>query len=152
MRVVYGAGAVAAVSVMAVGLVQPDYSSGSDAVVQDPAAADVGGVALVDPLGTQASDVAAPPDATPNVVVRHQVRYVQLKPGQTAPPGAKVIQPDAPTPRVVYANVPARQPTTRTTASKTTSSSTSTKPAATKAPAPKPAPTPTAKTKQSGKP
>ncbi len=42
------------------------------------------------------------PAGTPDPVpVRHIVRYVQLKPGQTAPPKAVVKQAPAPKPRVV---------------------------------------------------
>jgi hypothetical protein len=85
MRVVYGAGAVAALSVMAVGLVQPDYAATADQPgVSDPAA---------DPFA-----VAQAPTTGD---VRHVTRYIYLKPGQTAPPGATVVAANAPTPRVV---------------------------------------------------
>jgi hypothetical protein len=43
--------------------------------------------------------VAAPAEATP--AVRHVIQYVQLKPGETAPPQAVVQQAPAPKPRVV---------------------------------------------------
>jgi hypothetical protein len=39
--------------------------------------------------------------------VQRQVRYIQLQPGQTAPPGAKVIDPTAPKPITVVTTVPA---------------------------------------------
>lgn len=85
MRVVYGAGAVAALSVMAVGLVQPDYAATADqTIVSDPAADPHAGAA-----------------APANGDVRHVTRYIYLKPGQTAPPGATVIAANAPKPRVV---------------------------------------------------
>ena len=48
------------------------------------------------------STVTIVPGATPDPVhVRHVVQYVQLKPGQTAPPKAVVKQAPAPKPRVV---------------------------------------------------
>ena len=51
-----------------------------------------------------------PPPTTQPVAVQHITRYVQLKPGQTAPPGALVVQKPAPTPRVVVVTVPAPAP------------------------------------------
>ena len=85
MRFVYGAGAVAAMSVMAVGLVQPDFAATADQ--------------------TSGSDPTADPNVAAQVPtdtsVRHVTQYIQLKPGQTAPPGAKVIAADAPKPRIV---------------------------------------------------
>ncbi len=50
------------------------------------------------PATTTAAAAAAPPPA-PEVI--HVVRYVQLKPGQTAPPQAVVQHPAAPAPRLV---------------------------------------------------
>jgi hypothetical protein len=84
MRVVYGAGAVAALSVMAVGLVQPDYAATADQPASDPT--------------TEPNAVA---QGQAPVEIRHVTRYIHLKPGQTAPPGATVIAATAPTPRVV---------------------------------------------------
>lgn len=55
----------------------------------------------------------APPVATTQpqpLVVRHVTRYVQLKPGETAPPGATVVQKPDPSPRVVVVTVPAPTP------------------------------------------
>jgi hypothetical protein len=119
MRLVYGAGAVAALSVMAVGLVQPDPGA------TDPAAAP-------DPTAKPDRVAQAPADSG----VRHVTRYIHLKPGQTAPPGAKVIAADAPTPRIVVTHngpsAPVSQPATQ--------------------PAPKPAPTRKPVTRQSGRP
>jgi hypothetical protein len=102
MRFVYGAGAVAAMSVMAVGLVQPDFAATADQNNVPDATADPNAVAQV------------PAD----VAVRHVTQYVHLQPGQTAPPGATVIAADAPTPQVVVthnqpANPPAAQPAAR---------------------------------------
>ncbi len=39
--------------------------------------------------------------ATPAPSVKHVIKYVQLKPGQTAPPKAVVKQAPAPPPRVI---------------------------------------------------
>jgi hypothetical protein len=93
MRFVYGAGAVAAMSVMAVSLVQPDFAATADQ--------------------TGATDPTADPNAVeqaPPATVQHVTQYIQLKPGQTAPPGATVIAANAPTPRVVVThNAPSGQ-------------------------------------------
>ncbi len=53
--------------------------------------------------GTAATTtVTVVPAGTPDPVhVRHVLQYVQLKPGQTAPPKAMVKQAPAPKPRVV---------------------------------------------------
>ncbi len=105
MRFVYGAGAVAAMSVMAVGLVQPDFAATADQ--------------------TGGSDPTADPTAVPQApgtTVQHVTRYIQLKPGETAPPGARVIAANAPTPRVVVTHNtpsgPATQPAPRPPAPK----------------------------------
>ncbi|MEP7377948.1 MAG: hypothetical protein ABI725_00135 [Chloroflexota bacterium] len=105
MRFVYGAGAVAAMSVMAVGLVQPDFAATADQ--------------------SGASDPTAEPNAVaqvPATTVQHVTQYIQLKPGETAPPGAKVIAANAPTPRIVVThNAPsgqAAQPAARPAAPK----------------------------------
>lgn len=96
MRVVYGASAVAAVGVIAAGLLQPVTTATTSG---DPAAA----------LPSGAPDPTAQSDGS-GVVVRHVIQYIQLKPGQTAPPGAKVITPGAPSPRVVVThNAPTRR-------------------------------------------
>ena len=103
MRFVYGAGAVAAMSVMAVGFVQPDFAATADqSAITDGTTVDPNALAQ------------APAD----VALRHVTQYVQLKPGETAPPGATVIAANAPTPRVVVthsqpANQPAAQPAAR---------------------------------------
>ena len=58
------------------------------------------------PFGAAAPAPAATPEPTaaptpPPLVVKHVTRYVQLKPGQTAPPGARVVKKPNPSPRVV---------------------------------------------------
>ena len=56
----------------------------------------------------QTGQSAGGPGDTPGLVqVQHQIQYVQLQPGQTAPPGAKVIDPAAPKPVTVITTVPA---------------------------------------------
>ncbi len=49
----------------------------------------------------------------PPIVIRQVTRDVQLKPGETAPPGARVVQRPAASPRVVTITVPVptRRPT-----------------------------------------
>jgi hypothetical protein len=81
MRLVYGAGAVAALSVMTVGLVQPTFNG---------TAAESAGEAA-DPVTEVAASFAAPGRNGPTVQVRHVIRYVQLRPGERAPRGARVI-------------------------------------------------------------
>jgi hypothetical protein len=95
MRLALGAGTLAAVSIMAAGLVRFPVAT-DDAI----AAAD----------GQAAGTLAT---ARPEVIVRHRTRYVQLKPGQKAPRGAKVISGAVPTPRVVVTRIAARPATTR---------------------------------------
>jgi hypothetical protein len=94
MRAVYGAGAVAAMSIMAVGLVQPDWSAVPDPGTNDDgyAAQDDGAVAV---LSADKAE-AAQPDPTGgkrprSTKPRHVIRYIYLKPGQSAPPGATVV-------------------------------------------------------------
>ncbi len=48
--------------------------------------------------GSSTAAVAADPSLLP---VKHVTRYVQLAPGQTAPPQAAVVAAPKPTPRVV---------------------------------------------------
>ncbi len=64
------------------------------------------------PFGAAAPAPAATPEPTaaptpPPLVVKHVTRYVQLKPGQTAPPGATVVKKPDPSPRVVVVTIPA---------------------------------------------
>lgn len=92
MRIALGVAGVAALSVITAGLVrlpatEPISAAGMDA----------------------SSEVVV---AQPEVRVEKRIRYVQLKRGETAPPGARVIDGAAPTPRVVVTRV-AAAPTTR---------------------------------------
>lgn len=79
LRIAFGMTGIAAASAIATALLG---SSGANA--------DVGAVQTA---------VTLPADPTP--VPRHVVQYVQLEPGQTAPPKAVVKQVPAPKPRVV---------------------------------------------------
>jgi len=101
MRIVYGAGAVAAVSVMTVGLVQPSWnaSSSDPSPVADQSNAPGNGPLAQAPDSQGSRNGGSQP--APDVQVRHVVKYIQLRPGQQAPAGAKVITPGAPTPRIV---------------------------------------------------
>lgn len=95
-RLMVGAGAVAAISVIAAGLVR------FPTVADDPAAA-AAGAAASGKDGAKAKARSERP-----------VKYVRLKPGQKAPKGAKVIREAAPTPRIVVRRAaPARQPASR---------------------------------------
>lgn len=57
--------------------------------------------AVLAPQGTAAVAQTSTPAVQGAAQVRHVVKYVQLQPGQTAPPQAVVQQAPAPTPRVV---------------------------------------------------
>src|SRR3954451_23398571 len=84
MRLAYAAGALVAISASTAGLVR--FESG----------------------GATAASVAPPPThvgTKVQVPVRHVIHYVHLKPGQNAPPGAKVITAKAPAPRIVVTHV-----------------------------------------------
>ena len=165
MRVVYGAGAVAAMSIMAVGLVQPDWTSTADPGQTDDSfnpTDDPGAIAVL-PDGTSPGQ-ADPTGAVRGGNVRHVIRYVYLKPGQTAPPGATVISASAP-PRVVrnpqsYPD-PTATPRPRSGGGNNGGSGgngggVGTAPRPTQGPAatprPTPPPTPKPKTRQSGRP
>ena len=93
MRFALGAAGLAVFSALATAIVLPPRI-----VVLPPAGA---GQAASVPAGAVGS-------------VRQPVQYVQLQPGQTAPPGAKVIDPAAPKPVTVVTTVPApaQQPIT----------------------------------------
>lgn len=75
MRLAFGAGAVAAVSALTIGMVKPDFIGGS----ADEASAS----------SSEDAPVAAP--ANDRVRVRHVTDYVLLKPGEKPPRGATVI-------------------------------------------------------------
>jgi hypothetical protein len=87
MRLGLAAGGFAALSVMVAGLVRFPVADPT-AVADD----------VTDPAVTTAQQVR----------VEKQVRYVQLKPGEKAPRGARVIDAAAPTPRVVVTRVVAQ--------------------------------------------
>ena len=91
-RLMVGAGALAAVTVVGAGLV--DFPP---AVAEEPLPA------------------PAKAGVTKAERVKRPVKYVRLKPGQRAPKGAKVIKEAAPTPRVVVQRVviPAKSQTRR---------------------------------------
>ena len=78
MRMLLGLTGLAALSAIATAIVSP------------PATTDA---------GTTVSQ--APAQVVPAPSIKHQVRYIQLKPGQTAPPNAAVKAAPKPTPRVV---------------------------------------------------
>lgn len=90
MRMALAAGGIAAFSALTAAIVSP------------PRPATITPIAPQEP--TQSTDPTA--SATDIQVVR-PILYVQLSPGETAPPGATVIDPSAPTPITVVVNVPA---------------------------------------------
>lgn len=93
MRVAYGAGAVAVASVMAVGLIQPDFTATADQQAStDPNAADI-------EVGQGNAGNKSNDTSQADVQVNHVTKYIHLKPGQTAPPGATVIQANQPAQR-----------------------------------------------------
>jgi hypothetical protein len=87
MRVALGSGGLAILSALAAAIVVPPRP-----VVAPPAGA---------------APPTAPGDTATPIAVQQPVQYIQLLPGQTAPPGAIVIEPSAPTPMVVVTTVPA---------------------------------------------
>ncbi len=89
MRLAFGAGALAWLSVMSAGLVRLSAATATTTEVQVANAAQ---------------------GLPPPVEARHVIRYIHLLPGQVAPPGATVISPKAPAPQVVvtYVAAPAR--------------------------------------------
>jgi hypothetical protein len=86
MRLALGVGGIAALSALASAIVLPPKS------------------ATVAQISGQAGNGQTSPVSTQ---VQLPVRYVQLAPGQTAPPGARVISASAPTPVTVVVTVPA---------------------------------------------
>ncbi len=101
MRLALGAGGLAALSALATAIVLPPRTV-TQAVV----------VALQQP-----TDAASATDVPSNAPLASDrpVRYVQLLPGQTAPPGASVIPAPTPTPGTMVVTVPApgqKQPPT----------------------------------------
>ena len=99
MRLALGAGAFAAVSIMTAGLIRFPMSTGdasADAITADA------------PPSTETLSTARPA-----VRIKHKTVYVQLKRGQQAPRGAKVISGAVPTPRIVVTSYPAKAATAR---------------------------------------
>lgn len=158
MRVVYGAGAVAAMSIMAVGLVQPDWTTTGDQAPTDDSGTSQGDQAALAGLDASGSPKAEAGGAlladggpTANVRVRHVIRYIYLKAGQTAPPGATVISADATAPHGADAGLPNGSGHNSNGGQRPT-------PAATQQPhnnpgpvaTPRPTPRPTPKSRQSG--
>jgi hypothetical protein len=62
------------------------------------------------PVATADPTLEPTPTSPPPLVIRHVTRYVQLQAGETAPPGASVVQKPAASPRVVVVTVPAPAP------------------------------------------
>ena len=93
MRFILGAAGLAAFSALASAIVMPPKPA-----ITQPAVA-----------GQVNSSMAGAPTA-----VTQPVQYIQLQPGQTAPPGARVIDPAAPKPVTIVTTVPApaQQPVT----------------------------------------
>ena len=87
MRMALGAGGIAAFSALVAAIVVP----------ANPAVA----VPVV-----QIEQPTADPTGTP-ITIQRPIQYVQLKPGETAPPGATVIDPSGPKPTAVVISVPA---------------------------------------------
>lgn len=137
MRVVLGVGGVAALSAIAAAIIAPPQP---DAVVIQPQT-----VVVPDPNAANAQAAVDQPTSDPTAAqVARQIQYIQLKPGQTPPPGATVIPASAPTPITVVVRVPVSGGGGGSTSGKTTTGTTTTKPA------PKPTPI-IIKTTQSGK-
>jgi hypothetical protein len=86
MRIALGAGGVAAFSALLSAIVMP---------AQPPVVTTT--VVVEQPAG---------PTGTP-ITVQRPIRYVQLQPGQTAPPGAMVVDPSGPLPTAMVVTVPA---------------------------------------------
>ncbi len=94
MRLVYGAASVAALSALTVGLAHPAPPVDEEVVFDTTA--DV-------PPATPGPLITSPP-----VEVTHVINYVHLQPGETPPPGATVIAPDAPAPQIVVTTIPGK--------------------------------------------
>ena len=82
---------LAAATAIAAGLIQPAPSPLDDGF---------------EPLGAAPEPVASGGPAAP-LRVRNETRYVQLQPGETAPPGARVVRRPDLSPRVVVVTIPA---------------------------------------------
>jgi hypothetical protein len=91
MRLALGAAGLAAFSALAAAIVLPPRP-----VVLPPAGA-----------GNAVAGNAVSGQAGVSTAVQRPVQYVQLQPGQTAPPGARVIDPAAPKPVTIVTTVAA---------------------------------------------
>jgi hypothetical protein len=94
-RLMVGAGAIAALTVIGSGLVR--FPVASDDVVATTSG-NGAGEADAGSRGVRSSDAKA---SKARARTKRAVKYVRLKPGQKAPKGAKVIREAAPTPRIV---------------------------------------------------
>lgn len=121
MRFAFGAAGFAALSALTTAIVLP-----AQPTVVAPQAYST------ETAGTGTAYTAA--TGTP-VALEQPVQYIQLLPGQTAPPGATVIDPDGPKPTAIVVTIPAPAAAA----------------AVAPAPAPAPAKKPAVKTTQSGK-
>lgn len=93
MRLAISAGGLAAFSALVTGIVLPPRQA--PLIVQTPAR-------------TQPAAPSLAAEATPgSIQAQRPIKYVQLSPGESAPPGATVIAASAPTPITVVASVPA---------------------------------------------
>jgi hypothetical protein len=88
MRLAFGVTSLAAAAAMTTAIIRPPAPA--------PAPVEI----------TVQAEASQAPDPQP-VVIRHVTRYVQLKAGETAPPGAKVVQKPDPSPRIVIVTLPA---------------------------------------------
>ncbi|MGD0018421.1 MAG: hypothetical protein ABSD62_04125 [Candidatus Limnocylindrales bacterium] len=87
MRIALGAGGLAAFSALLSAIVMP---------ARPPVVV----------LNGDAQQAAPAATGTP-IVAQRPVQYIQLQPGQTAPPGATVVDPSGPLPTAVVVTVPA---------------------------------------------
>ena len=87
MRVALGFGGIAALSALSAAIVLPPRPVTSAPVAADQPASIFGDT------GSQAASSSAPSPATPQT--SPTILYIQLAPGQTAPPGATVIDATA---------------------------------------------------------
>lgn len=137
MRLALGAGGLAAFSALATAIVLPPRPA-----IQAPVA-----------VLQQPADTGSPGDSSSGAPLGsgRPVRYVQLLPGQTAPPGAFVIPATVPTSGTLVVTVPA--PGQKQAAQNPPPKQVAQQPVAQATPAPKPKPAPTpiiVKTTQSG--
>jgi hypothetical protein len=97
MRAALGIGGLAAMSALGAAIVRPPQPETIVLPVPTPVAPD----ANLD----MAVPTAADPLATP-ISAERQIQYIQLQPGQVAPPGATVLPATAPTPITVVVTLP----------------------------------------------